>query len=186
MRNVSQSVCLRCLPVPDPFDGALFCTFQPVSELVIWSFISKSDFKTCKLDWLLPLFLWNTLILSFLLSLLSSTLPCPLAPFLTVLKLPLLHLFKNTPKNPTLDRNKMKNYSPVSNLLFASNVIEKLVVSRLSEHLSKNNLYSHFQSTYRCGHSNETALLKIVNDLLSLDDDNVSLLFWTCQLLWIQ
>lgn len=102
MRNVSQSVCLRCLPVPDPFDGALFCTFQPVSELVIWSFISKSDFKTCKLDWLLPLFLWNTLILSFLLSLLSSTLPCPLAPFLTVLKLPLLHLFKNTPKNPTL------------------------------------------------------------------------------------
>ena len=79
----------------------------------------------------------------------------------------------------------MKNYSPVSNVLFTSNVIEKLVVSQLSEHLSKNNLYGHFQSTYRCRRSNETALLKIVNDLLlSLDDDNVSLLFRTCQQLW--
>ena len=42
---------------------------------------------------------------------------------------------------------------------------------------------SHFQSARRAGHSTETALLKIVDDiLLPLDAGNVFLLvFWTCQ-----
>ena len=43
--------------------------------------------------------------------------------------------------------------------------------------LSANNLYNHFQSAYRPGHSTETTFLKIVSDLLlDLDDGNVSLL----------
>ena len=71
----------------------------------------------------------------------------------------------------------MKNYRPVSNLSFVSKIIEKLVLSQLSDHLSANCLYNRFQSAYRPGHSAETTLLKIASDLLlALDDGNVSLL----------
>ena len=56
-------------------------------------------------------------------------------------------------------------------------IIEKLVLSQLSDHLSANSLYNRFQSAYQPRHSAETALLTIVNDLLlALDDGNVSLL----------
>ena len=80
-------------------------------------------------------------------------------------------------KKKSLDQNELKNYHSVSNLSFVSKIIEKLVLSQLSDHLSANNLHNRFQSAYRTGHSTETALLKIVNDLLlALDDGNVSLL----------
>ena len=61
---------------------------------------------------------------------------------------------------------------------FVSMVIQKgYFFNSLHEHISANNLYSRFQSAYRCEHSTQTALLKIVIDLLlSLDDENVSLL----------
>ena len=48
---------------------------------------------------------------------------------------------------------------------------------QLHDHLEHNNLLYSLLSAYRVGHSTETALLKIVNDLLStLDDGKVSLL----------
>ena len=46
----------------------------------------------------------------------------------------------------------------------------------MSDHLSSNSLLNPLQSAYKLGHSTETALLEIVNDLLlSLDNGNISI-----------
>ena len=70
-----------------------------------------------------------------------------------------------------------EEFSPVFNLSFVSKIIEKVILSQLSSHLSTNQLFNPFQSAYRPGHSTETAVLKVMNDLLcSLDHGNISVL----------
>ena len=64
----------------------------------------------------------------------------------------------------------MKNYRPVSNLHFVSKILEKLVVTRIEEHMSNCNLYDPLQSAYRSKHSTETAVLKIQNDIIGILD----------------
>ena len=76
-----------------------------------------------------------------------------------------------------LDQNDLNNYRPVSNLCFIANILEKLVLSKVSSYLNSHNLYNICQSAYRPGHSTETAHLKVVNDLfLSLNKGNISVL----------
>ena len=53
----------------------------------------------------------------------------------------------------------------------------KLVLSKVSSYLNSHNLYNACQSAYRPGHSTETTLLKVVNDLFpSLNRGNISVL----------
>ena len=68
-------------------------------------------------------------------------------------------------KNPGLDREMLKSYRPVSNLSFLSKVIEKVIFTRILGHILDNNSVDSFQSSYRAGHSCETALLRVYNGI---------------------
>ena len=81
-------------------------------------------------------------------------------------------------KKPSLDKDTMKNFQPVSNLSFISNLIERVVLNKLTDHVSRNNLQEKFQSAYKPNHRTETALMRIQNDILmTLGNKRCVLLF---------
>ena len=46
-------------------------------------------------------------------------------------------------------------------------MIEKVVASRLLDHMVENELLESFQSAYRAGHSTETSLLRVHHDIVN-------------------
>jgi hypothetical protein len=75
-------------------------------------------------------------------------------------------------KKPSLNKEDMGNYRPISNLFFLSKVIERLISSQIVEHLKSNSFLDIYQSAYREFHSTETLLLHLLNDVyLSIDNN---------------
>lgn len=70
-----------------------------------------------------------------------------------------------TLKKSNLDCNNLNNYRPISNIAFLSKVMEKIVDDQITNHMSQNDFEEIFQSGYKKGHSVETALLRILNDI---------------------
>ena len=80
-------------------------------------------------------------------------------------------------KKPGADQKDVKNYRPISNLTFMSKIVEKLVCRQLFAHLELHGPMPGLQSSYRRGHSTETAMLKVISDvLLEADSGQVTLL----------
>ena len=69
----------------------------------------------------------------------------------------------------------------VSNLTSLSKVIERAVVFHLYKYLNNNNLNESLQSAYKSGHSTETALVRVKNDIMmSIDQGKPVLTVLLC------
>ena len=69
-------------------------------------------------------------------------------------------------KKPSLDREILSNYRPISNLSFLSKLAEKIVKSRLVDHLSSHSMLNTHPSAYIKAHSTETVLLSLHDHLI--------------------
>ena len=68
-------------------------------------------------------------------------------------------------KKASLPVEDLKNYRPVSGLSFISKLVERVVAKQLVNHSHQHDLDNSYQSAYKSGHSTETALLSIKNDI---------------------
>ena len=82
-------------------------------------------------------------------------------------------------KKPSLDQNLLAHYRSIAFLPFGSKLIERATALQLNEHLSTYAVLSPYQSAYRAGHSIETLLLSVTNDLLlAADEGDASVLLF--------
>ena len=78
-------------------------------------------------------------------------------------------------KKATLEKEQYRDVHPVSNLayMYVGKLIEKVVVDQVNDHRDENNLHQLHQPAYRKNHSTETALVKIVKDILCAMDEKL-------------
>ena len=70
-------------------------------------------------------------------------------------------ILKKTSSNPNL----LCNYRPISQLPIFSKILERIVVHQINKFISLNSSHDLLQSAFRKGHSTETAILHILNNI---------------------
>lgn len=147
---------------PSVKDINQFRSFEELSQLEIKKLINQLQSKSCELD-ILPTKVLK-LYLDELLPTITQLVNFSLTPGVFPTK------WKQAIVRPLLKKSGLEltfaNYRPVSNLSFLSKLIEKSALYRLNGHVNENDLLPTNQSAYRRFHSCESALLRLVNDIL--------------------
>ena len=136
--------------IPQPEIHFPMTSFEPANADEAKKLILPSQDKSCDLD-PLPIKLlrsWLDVLLTPITNIVKLSLES--GSFPDVLKVShITYLLKK----PSLSKDDMKNYRPVSNLNFISKIIEKIISNRIRSHLDKNNLPNPNQSAYKLLHS---------------------------------
>ena len=150
------------------FSPELLADFYPATENEIKKLIKESPSKSCSsdpiptwlikkcIDYLVPII---TVVIN--LSLSSGNMPSNLKKAILI---PLI-------KKACLDPEIFNHFRPISNLTYLSKLIEKVVATRLFDHMTTNGLHECLQSSYKKYHSTETALTCIHDDILRAVDE---------------
>lgn len=175
IERIRLSIPLRADPTP-PHPPVYCCLneFQVVNEQDVLKIIASSPSKSCGLD-PMP---------THLLKLIAPQ----VAPIITeIINQSLVDgvfpaAFKNAHVRPLIKKNgldpsEMKNFRPVANLNFVSKLVEKVVAGQLTSYLEANDLFDPNQSAYRAGHSTETALLHVFDDITRQIGERKAVLF---------
>jgi DNA-directed RNA polymerase subunit F len=143
--------------------------FEPASEKEVKKIIMDTASKSCMLDPMPTSLLKDCLdaLLPFITKIVNISLSTNIMPvnLKEAIITPLLKKLK-------LDPELLKFFQPISNLTYISKLIERVVAARFNTHMKENNLHEIMQSAYRSGHSTETALLKVKDDILQAIDNH--------------
>ena len=79
---------------------------------------------------------------------------------------------KVVPLHKSGDKSDVKNKRPISVLNIFSKILEKCLVTRLTNYLESHNIVSNKQHGFRRGHSTETAIIQFTNSIYKLLEEN--------------
>ena len=151
-------------PYAHQFSDCPFNNFTQILENSLQKIVHHCAPKTCELD-IIPTSLFFECLGAIL-----PTLTVVANHSLLTGEFPLIFktaIVKQLLKKTSLDSEDLKNYRLVSNFSFMSQVLEKVVLSQILQHINCNKLLSDLQSAYHPYHNTETVLLKVTHDLLS-------------------
>lgn len=150
--------------------AAVLLAFTPYTEEAILRIIQKSPSKSCELDPIPTWLLKKPGILETLLSTITEIINKSLHLCYVPEDFKMANL-KPRLKKPGADTSQLSNYRPVSNLQFISKILERAVAAQITRHLEERHLMDPLQSAYRRGHSTETAMLRVKNDIDTILDE---------------
>jgi len=172
VRKATADAAPPCFTAAPP--GCSFSVFRPLTVADVVAGVRALPDKQCAADPLPTRLLKDNVdaLAPFLVGLFNRSMALGIVPsaFKAAFITPLL-------KKADLDPTDAKSYRPISNLSVLSKLLERLVARQLLDYLTASRLLPDLQSAYRANHSTETAVLRVLADiLLAVDTGDVALL----------